>query len=67
MDTGRVARENKLRDRTGETQDKENIVEEDDDDVATCCPSPTDVFGNVSLRSNSLDDVSSSDLFFLIN
>lgn len=64
VDTGRVTRENKLHDGAGETQDEENIIGEDDDDVVTCSPSPPKVFGNVSLRSNSLDDVSSSDFFF---
>ena len=64
VDTGRVMRKKKLHDGAGETQDEENIIGEDDDDVVTRSPSPPNDFENVSLRSNSLDDVSSSDLFF---
>ena len=64
VEPGRVARENKLHNRTGETQDEENVMKEDVVNVVICCPSSTDVFGKFSQRSDSLDNVSGSGLFF---
>ena len=67
VNISQVMKDNELHNLAGETQDEEN-EEEEYNDEKTGFPSPQNPtvndFGNVSLRSNSLDNASSSDYFF---
>jgi len=67
VNIGQIVKDNELHNLAGKTQDAEHKVTEYNDEE-TCFPSPLNatqnVSGNVSLCSNSLDNVSSSDYFF---